>query len=35
VAANRYVVGTDEDESVLLVHELVASDEPLDPFPER
>ena len=32
---NRYVVGIDEEESTLLVHELVRSDEPLDPFGDR
>ena len=32
---NRYVVGIDEQESTLLVHELVRSDEPLDPFGDR
>jgi hypothetical protein len=32
---NRYVVGIDEDESTVLVHELVSSDEPLDPLGGR
>ena len=35
VAPNRYVIGTDDEESILLVHELVTTDEPLDPFGER
>jgi Na+/H+ ion antiporter subunit len=29
---NRYVVGVDEDEGVILVHELIPDDRPLDPF---
>jgi hypothetical protein len=29
---NRYVVGIDEDDGVILVHELVHSGEPLDPL---
>ena len=29
---NRYVVGVDEDEGTILVHELVPADEPLDPL---
>jgi multisubunit Na+/H+ antiporter MnhE subunit len=29
---NRIVVGTDDDEGILLVHELVRRDEPLDPL---
>ncbi len=32
---NRYVVGIDEDSSILLVHELVSSEEPLDPLGKR
>jgi multisubunit Na+/H+ antiporter MnhE subunit len=32
---NRYVIGTDDDEGVLLVHELVRTDEPIDPLAER
>src|SRR5205823_132058 len=32
---NRYVVGMDEQESTLLVHELVPSNEPLDPLVKR
>ena len=32
---NRYVVGTDDEEGVLMVHELVRTDEPLDPLAER
>ena len=32
--ANRYVVGVDEESGVLLVHELVRTDEPLDPLAE-
>jgi hypothetical protein len=35
LAPNRYVVGTDEDEGVLMVHELVRTDQPLDPFAAR
>lgn len=31
---NRYVVGIDEEAGVLLVHELVRTDEPLDPLGE-
>jgi hypothetical protein len=30
--ANRYVVGIDEETGTLLIHELVRSDEPLDPL---
>jgi hypothetical protein len=29
---NRYVVGIDDEEQVILVHELIRSDEPLDPL---
>jgi hypothetical protein len=32
---NRYVIGTDDEEGVLMVHELVRTDEPLDPLAER
>jgi hypothetical protein len=32
---NRYVVGADEDEGVLMVHELVRTEQPLDPFSAR
>jgi multisubunit Na+/H+ antiporter MnhE subunit len=32
---NRYVVGIDEEEATLLVHELVPSNEPLDPLAKR
>src|SRR3954469_9713925 len=32
---NRYVIGTDDEDGVLLVHELVRTDEPLDPLGER
>ena len=32
---NRYVVGTDDDEGILMVHELVRSDEPIDPLADR
>jgi hypothetical protein len=35
LAANRVVVGTDEDEGVLMVHELARTDEPLDPLAGR
>jgi hypothetical protein len=34
LAPNRIVVGTDDEEGVLLVHELVRTDEPLDPLGE-
>jgi len=33
LAANRYVVGIDEERGVILVHELVRSDQPGDPLP--
>lgn len=33
--ANRYVVGIDDEEGTLLVHELVPSDEPIDPLSAR
>jgi hypothetical protein len=32
---NRYVIGTDDEEGVLMVHELVRTDEPIDPLAER
>jgi multisubunit Na+/H+ antiporter MnhE subunit len=32
---NRYVVGTDDDEAIMMVHELVRTDEPIDPLAER
>jgi multisubunit Na+/H+ antiporter MnhE subunit len=32
---NRYVIGTDEDEGILMIHELVRTDEPIDPLGER
>jgi multisubunit Na+/H+ antiporter MnhE subunit len=32
---NRYVIGTDDDEGILMVHELVRRDEPIDPLAER
>jgi hypothetical protein len=32
---NRYVVGTDDDEGILMIHELVRTDEPIDPLAER
>jgi hypothetical protein len=32
---NRFVVGTDEEEGILLVHELVRTDQPLDPLVGR
>jgi hypothetical protein len=35
VAPNRYVVGVDEDERTILVHELIRSDRPVDPFEPR
>jgi hypothetical protein len=33
--ANRYVIGVDEDDQTILIHELVSSDEPIDPLPLR
>lgn len=35
LAPNRYVVGTDEEEGIMLVHELIRTDEPLDPLSGR
>lgn len=35
VTPNRYVIGTDDDEGILMVHELVRTDEPIDPLAER
>jgi multisubunit Na+/H+ antiporter MnhE subunit len=35
VTPNRYVVGIDEEEGTLLVHELVRTEEPLDPLSSR
>jgi|SRR5215211_1599414 len=32
---NRYVVGIDEEEGLLMVHELVPADEPADPLARR
>jgi multisubunit Na+/H+ antiporter MnhE subunit len=32
---NRYVVGIDDEDGVLMIHELVRTDEPLDPLAER
>ena len=32
---NRYVVGTDDNEGVLMIHELVRTEEPIDPLSER
>jgi len=32
---NRYVVGTDDEDGLLLVHELVRTDESVDPLAER
>lgn len=32
---NRYVIGTDDEEGILMVHELVRTDEPIDPLAER
>jgi hypothetical protein len=29
---NRYVIGTDDEDGVLLIHELVRTDEPIDPL---
>ena len=31
---NRYVVGTDDEEGLLLIHELVRTDQPIDPLSE-
>jgi hypothetical protein len=35
VAPNRYVVGIDDENSTILVHELIRTDEPLDPLERR
>ena len=35
LAANRYVVGIDEARGVIFVHELVRSDQPVDPLSTR
>ncbi len=35
LAPNRYVIGVDDDERILMVHELVRADEPIDPLAER
>jgi hypothetical protein len=35
LSANRYVIGIDEEAGVLLVHELVRSEAPLDPLSRR
>jgi hypothetical protein len=35
LAPNRYVIGADEDEGILMIHELVRTDEPIDPLGER
>jgi hypothetical protein len=32
---NRYVIGTDDEEGILMVHELVRTDEPVDPLAQR
>jgi hypothetical protein len=32
---NRYVVGIDDEEGLILVHELIRTDEPLDPLSRR
>jgi Na+/H+ ion antiporter subunit len=35
LAPNRYVIGTDDEEGVLMVHELVRTREPIDPLADR
>jgi multisubunit Na+/H+ antiporter MnhE subunit len=35
VTPNRYVVGIDDDRGIILVHELIPSDEPIDPLAPR
>jgi hypothetical protein len=35
LSPNRYVIGIDDAEDVLLVHELIDTDEPIDPLAER
>jgi hypothetical protein len=35
VMCNRYVVGIDEQQELVLVHELIRTDEPLDPLARR
>ena len=32
---NRYVIGTDDEQGILMVHELVRTDEPIDPLADR
>jgi hypothetical protein len=32
---NRYVIGTDDEDGILMIHELVRTDEPIDPLGER
>ena len=32
---NRFVVGVDDEEGIVLIHELVRTDEPIDPLGER
>jgi hypothetical protein len=32
---NRYIVGADEEDGIILVHELVPTDEPVDPLARR
>jgi predicted LPLAT superfamily acyltransferase len=35
LAPNRYVIGTDDEAGVLMVHELVHTNEPIDPLADR
>lgn len=35
LAPNRYVIGTDEEEGIVLVHELIPTEEPIDPLAGR
>jgi hypothetical protein len=32
---NRYVIGIDDEEGILLIHELVRTDQPIDPLADR
>lgn len=35
LAPNRYVIGTDDEEGIMMVHELARTREPVDPFADR
>lgn len=35
LAPNRYVIGTDEDEGIVMIHELLPTDEPIDPLSDQ